>query len=295
MKNIKKETSFICFFAIVLIMLTMNTKAYPYYEDNCVQPGCHITDNAGVLLTQNITQFTYNKGEQIIVKIDVQGGIPGMYALFHSDQKDNGLVTISPDLKIKDNDPSDVNPNAGEMTIIFTFTFPDENINLEMDFYVIFVENNVKYSKVMTFTFQIGNGGGINLPTLDKNLHYTGYLGIPAVISLIIATLLYTYSKERFTKTHGILATTSLILTTINVIYILPQTWSYLAVLFSNPTAFDLIHVSHIVFGFLGMFAGVIAIVSGISGNRSKKPGYIALIFWSLNLIIGALQWGLAL
>ncbi|MFW9974679.1 MAG: hypothetical protein ACFFDQ_05420, partial [Candidatus Thorarchaeota archaeon] len=56
------------------------------------------------------------------------------------------------------------------------------------------------------------------------NVHMTVILGLPALILLYIGTSLYYVSKEKYTFAHGVCAGLSLLLTTINIVSILPLT-----------------------------------------------------------------------
>jgi len=117
------------------------------------------------------------------------------------------------------------------------------------------------------------------------NFHYTLYFGLPAIILLGIGTLLYETSKEKHTFHHGVCAGLALLLTTINIIGILPTT----AILLSGPYV-DLFHLVHIILGAIGYIAGLGAFVSGISGIRTKIPGYTALICWTIVFLMGYFQ-----
>ncbi|MHA1576903.1 MAG: hypothetical protein ACTSU3_06045 [Candidatus Thorarchaeota archaeon] len=116
------------------------------------------------------------------------------------------------------------------------------------------------------------------------NFHMTIILGLPAILLLAIGTLLYQISKEKYTFAHGICAGLSLLLTTINIITIIPATNAALS------TSVDLFHFAHIVLGIVGYAFGIIAFVTGISGVRTKKPGLIALVSWTVVFIMGYVQ-----
>jgi hypothetical protein len=117
------------------------------------------------------------------------------------------------------------------------------------------------------------------------NFHFTLFLGLPAIILLGIGTLLYEISKEKYTFHHGLCAGTALLLTTINIIGILPST-----VIFLSSSSMDLFHLVHIILGVIGYVAGLGAFVSGISGIRTKIPGYTALICWTIVFLMGYYQ-----
>jgi len=119
------------------------------------------------------------------------------------------------------------------------------------------------------------------------NLHLTVYLGLPAIILLAIGTLLYQISKEKYTFAHGVCAGLSLLLTTINVVVILPD--ARIGILFSNP-ALDLFHFIHIIIGAVGYLFGILAFLTGISGIRVKWPGLTALTCWTIVFVMGYIQ-----
>ena len=121
----------------------------------------------------------------------------------------------------------------------------------------------------------------------EANLHLTIYLGLPAIILLAIGTLLYQISKEKYTFAHGICAGLSLLLTTINIVVILPD--ARIGILLNNP-ALDIFHFIHIIVGTVGYLFGVLAFLTGISGIRVKWPGLTALACWTLVFVMGYVQ-----
>lgn len=117
------------------------------------------------------------------------------------------------------------------------------------------------------------------------NWHMTIILGLPAVVLLGIGTLLYYISKEKYTFAHGVCAGLALLLTTINIIVIIPMTNSVLSV----PPV-DLFHLVHIILGIIGYVFGIGAFLTGISGIRTKAPGLVALVCWTLAFVMGYIQ-----
>lgn len=113
-------------------------------------------------------------------------------------------------------------------------------------------------------------------------------LGLPAIILLAIGTLLYQISKEKYTFAHGICAGLSLLLTTVNIIGIIPTTGVVL-----GAGAADLFHFLHIIIGTIGYIFGIIAFLTGISGVRTKIPGLIALISWTTVFVMGVAIYGI--
>jgi len=119
------------------------------------------------------------------------------------------------------------------------------------------------------------------------NLHMTVYLGLPAIILLAIGTLLYYYSKEKYTFAHGVCAGLSLLLTSGNIVAILSD--PRIAAMLSNPFL-DIFHFIHIVLGIVGYLFGILAFLTGISGIRVHWPGLIALICWTTVFVMGYVQ-----
>jgi NhaP-type Na+/H+ or K+/H+ antiporter len=56
------------------------------------------------------------------------------------------------------------------------------------------------------------------------DLHMTIILGLPALLFLYLGTALYEISQEKYTFAHGVCAGLALLLTTINIVAILPLT-----------------------------------------------------------------------
>ncbi len=119
----------------------------------------------------------------------------------------------------------------------------------------------------------------------DVNWHMTVFLGLPAIVLLGIGTLLYQISKEKYTLAHGVCAGLSLLLTTINIATIIPMT----NVILSAPPV-DLFHMVHIILGIIGYLFGIGAFLTGISGVRTKVPGFIALVCWTVVFVMGYIQ-----
>jgi hypothetical protein len=287
-KKLKKNLIFLSLSIAIILFLTWNTTAFPSNPGNPLNTGCHTTEASGVNITHNLTNFEYSKGESFDVEIQVTGGPTGYYVLFHPEQKNNDLVEFSPSDRIQDNSIDDSNSADGNVSVTYLITLPDEDINITLDFFVIYANNSVKYSKVESFNITVGLG--INTPISNPFTgvvdHFSIYLGAPALILLALGTILYERDKEKYTKTHGILAAISFTLTTVNVTFIAIQPELWLS-FFS-----DWIWGIHIILGVGGWIAGLIAAITGISGIRVKWPGYTALICWSLNFFVGILQMG---
>lgn len=122
-------------------------------------------------------------------------------------------------------------------------------------------------------------------PLQFDNWHMTIFLGLPALLLLWLGTALYFISKEKYTFAHGICAGLALLLTTINIIPILPLTQTVLT--FGGA---DLFHLIHIGIGIFGYLAGVGAFLTGISGIRTKIPGLTAAVCWTIVFVMGYIQ-----
>ncbi|MFW9833738.1 MAG: hypothetical protein ACFFEK_07075 [Candidatus Thorarchaeota archaeon] len=113
------------------------------------------------------------------------------------------------------------------------------------------------------------------------SIHMSILLGLPALLLLYLAYGLYEFSREKYTFTHGICAGLSLLLTTVNIVAILPLTSTVLS------AGADLFHLIHIGLGVIGYLAGIGAFLTGISGIRTKIPGLTAAVCWTIVFIMG--------
>lgn len=117
------------------------------------------------------------------------------------------------------------------------------------------------------------------------DIHMTILLGLPAILLIWLGTALYYISQEKYTFAHGVCAGLSLLLTTINIVAILPNTSTALS--FGT----DIFHLIHIGLGVVGYLAGVGAFLTGISGIRTKLPGLTAAICWTIVFVMGYIQY----
>ncbi|PNX52669.1 MAG: hypothetical protein BV458_08390 [Thermoplasmata archaeon M9B2D] len=118
------------------------------------------------------------------------------------------------------------------------------------------------------------------------NFHMTIYLGLPALLLLYLGTGLYFVSKEKYTFVHGMCAGLALLLTTINIVAIIPTTGVILSV-----GGADIFHLIHISLGVIGYLAGIGAFLTGISGIRTKIPGIVAAACWTIVFVMGYIQY----
>lgn len=125
-------------------------------------------------------------------------------------------------------------------------------------------------------------------PGFDPNFtswHVGIILGLPALISLSIGTILVLYDEPKYVMWHGFTAGGSLILTIINVILLI----------FLTPLEIlnysGMIHVLHIFLGAFGLMTGVASFLFGASGQRNlaKLTGYFTLAGWWGAFLIGLL------
>ncbi len=118
------------------------------------------------------------------------------------------------------------------------------------------------------------------------DIHMTILLGLPAILLIWLGTALYQISQEKYTFAHGVCAGLALLLTTINIVAILPFTNTVLSV-----GGADIFHLIHIGLGVFGYLAGVGAFLTGISGIRTKIPGLTAAICWTIVFVMGYIQY----
>lgn len=304
-KKLKINLIFLSLSIAIILFLTWNTKAYPGFTDNPLSSGCHTTEasDSDIDITSNLIIFNYSKGESFEVEIQVIGVPSGYYVLFHPDQANNDLVQFSPSERIQDNSVNDTNPVDGNVNVTYMVTLPDDDVILKLDFFVIYFDTDeeVKYSKVYTFNITVGTGANVPIenPFTFTGVvdHFSIYLGAPAIIALAIGTILYEKDKEKYTKAHGILASISFILTTVNIIFIAIQPALWISFFSSSSwvsffSSSKWVWAIHIILGVGGWIAGLIAAITGLSGIRLKWPGYTALACWSLNFLVGILQMG---
>lgn len=262
---------------------------------------CH--DPSGYNVTLNITSVQLDSGGNITVQLTATGN--NVTFRYVDGSRDNNEFLINTSHIISDGDPEDEDTNPDSLKVTILLTTPDT----DGDYTVIFVVKdgsgsappNLNYQEL---TVRIGAGTLWYLAIwqfIQYNIlnHYNIYIGGAAIFCLALGTILYEINNQKYTKAHGQLAATGFILTTINVILILitPETTSAFDT-FANPatmTALDWGHLIHFITGIVGYIAGIVAIFTGLSGIRTKKPGYIALILWTFNFIFGIspLGWGL--
>lgn len=286
MLNRKKIIPLVFFLGITVLIVTnflQTTYSTPDQGDShfsCHNPGLR------TISTSNATTFTVSPSATF--KLDISATGTNANVEVYATAKDNSKFVVAQSM-ITDNSANDTNPAADNIQVTLTFTAPAESGN-----YKLFILSRdpaqappPEFAKV-EIAVVVGAGGGI---VINLFSHFSFYLGLAAVLCLLVGTLLYEKNNQ-LTRAHGILAAAALILTTINIIFIIPATSSVVGAWVGGANI-DWLHFIHIAFGIIGYGAGIIAVFTGISGIRTKKPGYVALIFWSFNLIFGLSYWGI--
>ncbi len=135
------------------------------------------------------------------------------------------------------------------------------------------------------FPFRLGN---YQAPGFDPDFgswHMGIILGLPALISLSIGTILVLYDEAKYVMWHGLAAGGALIVTIINVILLI----------FLTPLEIlnysGMIHTLHIFLGAFGLATGVASFLFGASGQRNiaKMTGYFTLAGWWGAFLLGLL------
>ncbi len=125
-------------------------------------------------------------------------------------------------------------------------------------------------------------------PGFDPNFgswHIGIILGLPALISLSIGTILVLYDEAKYVLWHGYCAGGALIVTIINVILLV----------FLTPLEIlnysGMIHVLHIFLGAFGLMTGSASFLFGASGQRNlaRLTGYFTLAGWWGAFLLGLL------
>ncbi|KKN00596.1 hypothetical protein LCGC14_1136230 [marine sediment metagenome] len=248
---------------------------------------CHNSPGGYTIMRNSTGIIEANQSSVVHIEITATGS--NLFVQAYAGSKDNNeFVNILPTtVRIVDNSVNDTNPAANNITVVFTITTPATK-----GFYNLFIiagDNNAgqpdfAYANI---EFSIGGVAKPKPDYLGRFFSHSGFyvIGGIAIISLATGTILYLINQEKFTKAHGLLAGTSLILTTINIIVVLPATISVLPVVANLP-----LHFLHIILGVIGYGAGIIAFLAGLSGHRSRLPGFIALGCWGFNYIQGLLS-----
>ncbi len=245
------------------------------------------------------------------IDVEFTGSGPNVVLQIIPGARDNTLLFGSSDINVTDGGPDDLDGSVNNaIRTVITISIPAGDRNYEI--MVIARDSLTAYMPDFAYKaleFQVGAGPSVwdQIVKFFETYVFTHkelYLGGAAIISLGIGTLLYEYGRSgkgslassKYVKAHGLLAGTSLILTTINVYFIVNDTGSALTRMF-DPTRIiswssgEIFHFLHIAFGITGFVFGIIAMLTGLAGIRTRIPGYLTLLFWGFNFIHGLLIW----
>ncbi len=113
-------------------------------------------------------------------------------------------------------------------------------------------------------------------PVSNNSLHIGSIVGFPALILVSVGTILVIFDEPKYVIYHGLTAGGSWILTLLNVLLLFTLT-------FEQMTAYSgIIHTVHILCGAIGLSAGFLSALFGLSGQRklAKITGYLTLGCW---------------
>jgi len=289
-----KKKNLIIFLGIISLMFALvafSATARPPSGGTHNNAGCHNSLSGAYTIATNTTG-TISADNSSVIFIEITATGSNLFVQAYSGAKDNDDFIILPtNERIYDNGGNDTNLSPDAMTVLFTITTPAAD-----DAYTLFIiagDNSTVSPNPPTFAyanieFSIGGVSKV-IDYIGRFFSHTGFyiIGGIAIISLATGTILYLVNQEKFTKAHGLLAGTSLILTTINIITVIQPTASVLPILL-QPTMF--LQLLHIILGVIGYSAGIIAFLAGLSGHRSRIYGFIALGCWTFNYIQGLLS-----
>jgi hypothetical protein len=303
--NMKIKIVLLCgLFGFVAMLLVMNTTGKPSLGTNPYQSGCH--SSTGYYITANTTSVKVDPGKSFTIMIDASGTPVEVQA--YPGARNNNNFNFQPSATITDGSPADLNTILNAISVKLTITAPAQSGTYKIMIIArdssTTLHPNFAYVEI---TVTVGSGGGSGGSSLDIGAFFTDhvfnhldfYIGGAAVVSLALATILYKVDKQRFTKIHGYLSLLAFGLTTINVIMIFSIAGSTLLGYIADPASISWLHLIHMIVGITGYSFGIIAVLTGLGGIRTCKPGYVALFCWALNLLLGIMPppigWGLNL
>ncbi|TXT65247.1 MAG: conserved membrane protein of unknown function [Promethearchaeota archaeon] len=297
-KAFLKKRIFLSITIILLILLLFSKKGYSTPDDD-PNDNCHISGEYHIK-TESATSITVDPNQNFTIKME--GGGTGAILEFNSISVDNNKFTAHPSDYIPDNSIYDGNGTANSISVNFTITSPKQRGIYDILFYVrspegihdgtgkpyiAYIVFNIIVDQASIFDYIARFFGAL----LD---HYNIYLGAIAIVSLSIATIVSEIDYRKYIKTHGRLSAFALVLSSINLISIIPE--SIDLIVFWTTTLFvDIWHLIHIVLGSVGFVACVYGALKGLSGIRHRPSGYIALGSWGFNFIFGIIYWGVGL
>jgi hypothetical protein len=278
------------FMCSLAVLIGFNVTANPSFGSNPYMSGCH--RSTGYQISANVTSFTVKPGKSFSVYISANGTAVEVEAI--AGAVDNNLFEFAPASIIASNSSYDLDTGSNAVGVIMTITAPSQPGN-----YKIMIlgrdsrtdaKPNLAYVELSVTVLGTPSWAAVFVSFLINDLfnHMYVYLGGAAVTLLALGTLLYKLDAKRFTRIHGLLAGSAFILTTINVILVIPAATAALAAI----TTINIWHLIHILVGIVGYAAGAVAMLTGLGGLRWTKIGYVALICWSFNLVFGGIIWG---
>ncbi|UYP47196.1 hypothetical protein NEF87_003481 [Candidatus Lokiarchaeum ossiferum] len=256
-------------------------------EDN--EEGAH-SDGWYSIFTNSSRSLDIIPEEHIFIDILVKG--PGVILKFHPDVLENQFFTVYPAPIITDGSDFDSAPEMDEIAVVFEFIAPKKAGVYEILIYGRSPEGPGKpYIADLNFTINVGFAQESNSWfKIDIFNHLNMYLGSVAMISFISGTIIIKVQKRK-TYLHGILMSTALVATSINVAFILKDCFRIMGKWIAYDY-FDWIYLLHFIPGIIGFGAFFVAYMKGLAGYRNKKSGYLALGCWVLNFIFGIIVWG---
>jgi len=131
------------------------------------------------------------------------------------------------------------------------------------------------------YVYDIPAGYDLNFTSWHMGL----ILGLPALISLSVGTILVLYDEAKYVMWHGLAAGGSLIVTIINIFTLVALTEMEIL----NYSG--MIHTLHIFLGAFGLMTGIASFLFGASGQRNlaRLTGYFTLAGWWGAFLLGLL------
>ncbi|MBD3212375.1 MAG: hypothetical protein GF311_07190 [Candidatus Lokiarchaeota archaeon] len=282
--------------AIILILLLFLSKTGYSTPDDDPNNNCHISGEY-YIKTTSATSITVGPNQNFT--IEIKGGGTDAILEFNSISVDNNKFNVYSTDYIPDNSIYDGNSTFNSISVNFTLTSPNQMGSFDILFYVRSPEGihdgtGKPYIAYIVFNIIVGRASILDYITrffgalLD---HYNIYLGAMAIFSLSIATIVSEIDYRKYINTHGRFSAISLVLSSINLISIIPESIDLFS--FWISTLFvDWWHLLHISLGTVGFVACGYGALKGLSGIQHRPSGYIALGTWSFNFIFGIIYWG---
>ena len=274
----KKIIGILLFFVgFILVLFIFNTNAYPGLGDT--HSSCHPGTGVGI---DTSTSSTISADLSSSFEISVTATGPSGFSVIVLSGADNNDLFSFNQSTVTDGGAGDLDSSIGTIRTVFSVTTPATK---EIYTIIIIARDSAATPAIAFKRFEVNVGAAaVELDVLGFVFDHLNYIiGGIAILSLAIATILYQINREKYTRTHGILAGTSLILTTINIILIVPNA----VATFDTIVQFMPLRLLHIILGIIGYAAGIVAFVAGLSGHRTRVPGFIALGCWGFNYIQG--------